>query len=189
MNCATYLGCYVRKRLHFGDRVYDDVAIIRFECQRLQPDVPAGSHRTFSLLPCPLIPYHSYTIPLSLEIAQTLTQQQGHASQTAHLVAQRFFEANPERATVLRLGRVIHAAMDKLDHMAATFEVLGWHRCPKAFPERLADFIRFVQRYRSQELQEHGICALCYDYFYRFQNQRLYMQRDFLFGTPSQKCV
>jgi hypothetical protein len=126
---------------------------------------------------------------LSLEIAQSLTQYQGRASQTAHLVAQRFFAANPERATVVRLGQVVQVAMAKLDHLAATCEALGWHRGAKDVKERLADFIRFGQRYRSPELQEAGIGALCYDYFYRFQHQLPYMQRDFLFGTPSQKWI
>ncbi len=189
MNCATYLCCYRRKRIHCGDQVYDDVAIIRFKCNRVQPDIPAGTHRTFSLLPCPLIPYQSYTIPVCLAIAMTLTNQQGHASQTAHLVAQRFLEANPERDAVLRIGRVIDAAMAKLHQMALTIEGTGWRTDAKPGKERLVEFIRFVQRYRSKQLPEQGICALCYDYFYLFQKQLPYMQRDFLFGTPSQQYV
>lgn len=189
MNCATYLGCYLRKKIYFRNKVYSNVTIIRFECNRKQPNVSVGTHRTFSLLPCPLIPYQSHTISVCLTIAKTLANQHGHASQTAYLTDNQFLEATPEPAVVLRIGQMVYAAIAKLHHVAQTVAGTGWRTNTEPGRERLAEFIRFVQRYRSQELQEQGICALCYDYFYLFQRQQPYMQRDFLFGTPSQKCI
>lgn len=189
MNCATYLGGYLRKKIYFRDQVYSNVTIIRFECHRRQPNVSVGTHRTFSLLPCPLIPYQSHTISVCLTIAETLAKQKGRASQTANLITNRFFEATPEPAVVLRIGQMVYAAIAKLHQIAQTVAGTGWRTNAEPGRERLAEFIRFVQRYRSQELQEQGICALCYDYFYLFQRQQPYMQRDFLFGTPSQKCI
>jgi hypothetical protein len=52
----------------------------------------------------------------------------------------------------------------------------------------LSDVIEFVEAYSSELLPNaSGVCAFSYDYFYSLQSHLPYMERDFLFGTPSQK--
>lgn len=58
--CAKFLQFYSRVRVYFDDTVYDHVKIARFICNRLNPNVAAGTHRTFSLLPYPLVPYSPF---------------------------------------------------------------------------------------------------------------------------------
>jgi hypothetical protein len=70
--CAKCLGVYVRRRVYCPGVVSEDVAIARFVCRRPNRDEPAGTHRTFSLLPIFLIPYVRYSLDLTMAIAEEL---------------------------------------------------------------------------------------------------------------------
>lgn len=168
--------------------VYEHVKIARFICNRLNSDVPLGTHRTFSLLPSPLVPYSPYALELVLAIASTLSEHAGNAYQTSYTLASQYEHLSPDPATLNRIEHRLEEAIRKLAQR------------PQAFPSRmrdcalrwnggkLSDFIAFVNNYHSPILPEaSGACALSYDWFYLVQQDLPYMQRDFLFGTPSQK--
>lgn len=180
--CAKFLGYYFRKRLYWLDRLYTNILIIRFECKRFNP-VPPGTHRTFSILPCPLIPYSQYPIPSALGIAEALVHNDGDVIKTVKTLEQRYTEVNPEPSTIIRIGDIVQEAIEKLNRLSQDLkENIGW-RINKLMPYRdqLSSFISFVKNYQRQKARD-----LAYDYFDLFQKDVPYMQRDFLFGTPSQ---
>lgn len=190
-DCAKFLTFYRRKRVYWNGRVYTNVLIIRFECNRLNPNVAVGSHRTFSLLPYPLIPYCPYPIPYILKIARILAENDDNAYQSVRTLEARYEQVNPEMGTIAWIGDLVHKSQDKLNRLSHQIrDRIGW-RMPLSMPYRdqLSHFISFVTNYRSQQVA--GSIAtnrdLSYDYFHLFQQERPFMQRDFLFGTPSQR--
>lgn len=187
-DCAKFLGFYERKQVCFSDIIYIDVEIVRFICGRLNP-VPSGTHRTFSLLPCQLVPQSQYSIQSTLEVAAALDDHSGNTYQTAKAVDSLYTEINPELDAIAGMGNYVREAIDKLNRLPQEIlKAISWS-IPSSTPV-LSDFISFIKNYQSQVLANvSGACALSYDYFYLFQKDLSYMQRDFLFGTPSQKYL
>lgn len=187
--CATFLQFYVRVRVYFGDTVYVNVKIARFLCNRLNPDVPLKTHRTFSLLPSPLIPYSPYALDVVLTMATTLSEHAENVYQTSYALASRYEHLNPDAVTLSRIKHRLDEAKGKLEQLSQAFRFppvrhgdRGWNG------GELSAFLTFVNNYHSSILPAaSGACALSYDWFYRFQQDLPFMQRDFLFGTPSQK--
>ena len=57
-NCAVRIGFYKRKQVIVDNKIYENVPIARWLCQR--KGYQKSTHKTFSLLPFPLIPYHRH---------------------------------------------------------------------------------------------------------------------------------
>jgi len=82
-DCAVFLGFYYRNTENtIRKELILDVPIARYECQRVYP-VPAGSHRTFSLLPDPLIPYLRRDIETVHMINRVYIQNERSLTETA----------------------------------------------------------------------------------------------------------
>ena len=194
--CAKFLQCYIRLRVYLGDTVYENVLIARFICRRLNPNVPPGTHRTFSLLPYPLVPYSPYALPTTIELVSALRAHADNAYQTSQALASQYEHLNPEPTTLGRIQRRLVEALRKLQSRFAGPEkfqsrLAGLHQNKSSNHrslETLADLISLLVSYHSQVLLEvSGACALSHDWFYVFQAELSYMARDFLVGTPSQK--
>lgn len=184
VGCATFLGYYIRVRVYFGDTVYVAVKIARFLCNRLYP-VPPGTHRTFSLLPSCLIPYVRHSIDMTLEVAEMLSKNDENAYQTSRTLASRYENPTPVPATSGRIKDQAYEAIGKLNRLPQELqEMIDWSACRAT----LSGLISFAKNYRSRILSgAKGVYALCYDWFYLFLQDLPFMQRGFLFGTPSQK--
>ncbi|MBL7105883.1 MAG: hypothetical protein ISS18_16280, partial [Bacteroidales bacterium] len=74
-DCAVRIGFYYRKKLVFGFKTYKNVPIARWLCQKKGHRKP--KHRTFSLLPSALIPYHSHDLSLISETVKHKQQTPG----------------------------------------------------------------------------------------------------------------
>lgn len=182
---------YVRVRIYLGDTVYEDILIIRFICRRLNPNVPPGTHRTFSLLPYPLVPYSPYALPTTFTLAAALTEHGENPYQTSQVLASQYENLNPEPATLTRIKHRLLEAVHKLKQVPQKFQSLISPLLSRR-SITLSELLALLGSYQSPVLvSASGARALSYDWFYVFQEERPYMQRDFLFGTPSQKrgCV
>lgn len=185
--CATFLQFYVRVRVYFGDTVYVNVKIARFLCNRLNPNVPAGTHRTFSLLPYPLVPYSQYALDAALAMTTTLSEHTDNAYQASYAVASQYEHLSPEPATLVRIKIRMDEAQSKLKRFLRAFPSVR-RDGPCWNGRKLSDFLAFANNYHSRLLPAvTGVCALSYDWFYLIQQALPYMHRDFLFGTSSQK--
>jgi hypothetical protein len=151
------------------------------------PMFPPGTHRTFSLLPHPLIPYSPYALETSVELAAVLTEHAGNAYQTSQALASRYENLNPDPGTLTRIKHRLLEALRKLKPLPQKLQQMI--NPPGAtVPATWAEFITVVNNYQSQVVVAvAGVCALSHDWFYVFQEHQPCMQRDFLFGTPSQK--
>ncbi len=82
-DCACFLGFYQRDTENsFKNEKEDDVPIIRFECQRVNP-VPWGTHKTFSLLPDTFIPYKRRDMETIHRIVRIYVQNGRSLTETA----------------------------------------------------------------------------------------------------------
>ena len=176
---------YTRATVYFGNTVYEDVPIGRFICYRLNPNVAPETHRTFSLLPYPLVPYSPYALNTTIALAKALTEHLDNAYQTSQTLATAYENLNPDPTT---LGRIKGRLLEALRKLQRLPEKLQQSTAPQCNLATLANLITLLVRYQSQVLLEvSGACGLSYDWFYVFQATLPYMARDFLVGTPSQK--
>lgn len=60
-DCPNVLGSYHRQVVDENGTYYKEFPIIRFKCNR--KGLKTTRHRTFSLLPSPLVPYSKYSLP------------------------------------------------------------------------------------------------------------------------------
>jgi hypothetical protein len=188
--CAKFLQFYTRATVYFDNAVYQDVPIGRFICCRLNPNVPPETHRTFSLLPHPLVPYSPYALNTTIALAAALAEHADNAYQTSQTLASAYKNLNPDPTTLGRIkGRLVEA-LRKLQRLPEKFQqILHQNKSSNSRSlETLADLLTLLVSYHSQVLiGVSGACGLSYDWFYVFQAALPYMQRDFLVGTPSQK--
>ena len=96
---------------------------------------------------------------------------------------------NPEPAAITRMGLCVREAIDKLNRLPEEIvKAIDWPI--SSSPSGISEFISFADHYQSQVLAHaSGAEALSYDYFHVFQKDLPYMQRRFLFGTPSQSYL
>ena len=189
--CAKFLQFYTRATVYFGNTVYEDVPIGRFICYRLNPNVPPDTHRTFSLLPHPLVPYSPYALNTSIELVSTLSAHADNAYQTSQMLATAYENLNPDPTTLGRIQHCLVEALRKLQRLPEKLQqMLRQNQAPKGRTlETLADLITLLVTYHSPAcgIDVSGACALSHDWFFVFQAELPYMERDFLVGIPSQK--
>jgi hypothetical protein len=184
------LQFYTRVTVYFDDTVYEDVPIGRFICCRLNPNVPSETHRTFSLLPHPLVPYSPYALNTTIALATAFTEHADNAYQTSQALASAYKNLNPDPPTLGRIKGRLLEALHKLKRLPEKFQqqLDPNNSSNRRTMATLADFITLLMTYHSQVLSGvSGAGGLSYDWFYVFQAELPYMERDFLVGTPSQK--
>ena len=92
-NCAVRIGFYIRKKLVSHFKTYSDVPIPRWLCRKKGPLKP--KHRTFSLLPYHLIPYHSNDLNLALDTVNFKSQVGTTFEQTKSYISDKGIEIEP----------------------------------------------------------------------------------------------
>jgi len=181
----------MRAAVYFGDTVYKNVPVGRFICHRLNPNVAPETHRTFSLLPYPLVPYSPYALNTTIALVSALAEHADNVYQTSQALASQHEHLNPDPATLGRIKSRLLEALHKLKRLPEKFQQLlnSNNSSNRRTLETLADFITLLVSYHSPAcgIGVSGACALSYDWFYVFQVELPYMERDFLVGTPSQK--
>ena len=188
-NCAVRIGFYIRKRLVLYLTTYYDVPIPRWLCRQKGPLKP--KHRTFSLLPFALIPYHNNDLNLVAETVKYKQQQPGTTyEQTKSYIIDNAQQPDIdlENKQIKQFQQLVTTAFSKL---MAIPEIKPRISCDFHSSDPIATVLSFCDRYQSpflttSKLEASNIEQLAWDFFYNFQ-RGCYFDRQFLFGTPSQK--
>ena len=187
-NCAVRIGFYIRKRLIFYLTTYYNVPIPRWLCRQKGPLKP--KHRTFSLLPSALIPYHNSDLNLVSETVKYKQQPETTFEQTKSYISDKGQQTDIdlENNQIKHFQQLVTTAFSKL---MAIPEIK--QRISRDFhsSDPIATVLSFGDRYHSpflttSKLEASNIEQLAWDFFYNFQSG-CYFDRQFLFGTPSQK--
>ena len=104
MDCAVKWGLYSRK---------DGTLIQRWLCSSTLKE--KNKHRTFSLLPWPLVPYHSYNAELYWDIFQKITQAGTHCEIANTYIPQKYsnIEIGSLLGSITPYKRLIESALLK----------------------------------------------------------------------------
>ena len=162
--------------------LYSDFPIHRFECTAPPFYRRLTNHRTFSLLPAPLIPYERLDIPAVLRIAELRLSGKS-------LRATCDISADMQKNEPLLLGTkkvysivaVIKEAFDRLPLISDFVEIFRT-LLHSRFSTSLLDFIAWADRYRCPLFPDlSGPGSLALDYYRKGLPLVMY-----LFGTPSQ---
>jgi len=188
-NCAVRIGFYIRKRLVLYLTTYYDVPIPRWLCRQKGP--LKVKHRTFSLLPSALIPYHNADLNLVAETVNYQQQQPGTTyEQTKNYISDnaQLPDIDLENKQIKQFQQLVATAFTKL---MAIPEIK--QRISRDFnsSDTIKTVLNFIDNYHSPFLTTAKLAAsniekLSWDFFYNFQSG-CYFDRQFLFGTPSQK--
>jgi len=186
--CPLAIGVYYRKKVVINFKTYYDFPVQRFLCR--DTGQRASPHKTFSLLPQPLVPYHQHALEVMFETVkqqqtgQTLTQTQDHISQMGvdtdialekkqihhfqHILADAFIKLNSVPPLKHRLQQMPN--FNSADPIGAVIAFSATYQ--SSLPGMLADNCAPLVR-------------LTHEFFYYFQTGA-WCNRYFLFGTPSQ---
>lgn len=191
-NCAVRIGFYERKQVVVDNKIYEHVPIARWLCQRKGSRL--AQHKTFSLLPYPLIPYHRHGLNV---IVDTVDFHHHHGSslvQTKDFISSNGVDSDIplENNQIHDFNNIFSQAWLKLN----TNVELKQHINPASdwdSSDPIAAMLKFIAGYQScfpttQQLQASQAEQLALDFLYHFQTGD-YCQRHFLFGTPSQKVA
>jgi len=190
-NCAVRIGFYYRKKLVFKFKIYNNVPIPRWLCRK--KGHLKAKHRTFSLLPSALIPYHSHDLNL---ISETVKYKQQTPDTSFENVKNYISDKGIETDITLENNQI----KDFLKIFANAFAKL---MAISELKQRIkqADYFNssdpistvtgFINSYKSPllttaNLKASNIEKLAFDFFFSFQSG-CFFDRHFLFGTPSQK--
>jgi len=187
-NCAVRIGFYNRKKLVFGFTTYNDVPIPRWLCHQKGSLIP--KHRTFSMLPHALIPYHIHDLNLMLETMKYQHQTEVTFEQTKSFISDKGLntDISLENNQIHDFQQIFTTAFTKL---MAISELKQRIESDFKSSDPLKTVLSFIDSYQSPflttaRLEASNIEKLALDFFFNFQTG-CYFDRHFLFGTPSQK--
>jgi len=190
-NCVVRIGFYYRKKIVFEFNSYENVPIARWLCQK--KGHLKVKHRTFSLLPCALIPYHSHDLNLISETVKHKQQQEGTTFENVKsYISDKGIDTDIalENNQINDFQKIITNAFTKL---MAIPELKQRIEKADSFQSRypITTVLNFIDSYQSPflttaNLKTSNIEKLACDFFFNFQSG-CYFDRHFLFGTPSQK--
>jgi hypothetical protein len=147
-------------------------------------------HKTFSLLPHMLVPYHQIDINTMHETlryqksGKTLEQTKDHISQMGDQDAPLL-----ENKQIHDFGDIFNQAFDKLNSVPQLKQKLqqtaGFNSS-----DPVRSVLSFIDNYQCElsvvaGTNDSNIVKLANEFFYHYQSQA-YFERYFLFGTPSQ---
>ena len=166
-----------------------DLPIPRWLCQR--KGLRQSTHRTFSLLPHPLIPYHSFALNDIQEVVRFKDQTDKTLEQTKSYISCQGLttDLSLENNQIYNFQHLFSEAYSKLNAVAEIKQLITEEAYTSQGP--IDTVLKFVEGYQSPflnslDFQASNIEKLALDYFFQFQSGP-YMERHFLFGTPSQK--
>lgn len=191
-HCAVRIGFYQRKQVIIGYELYEDFPIARWLCRRKGTRKP--KHKTFSLLPYPLIPYHRYGLNV---IVDTVSFHHHHGSslvQTKDFISGQGVNNDIplEDNQIHDLMNIFSQALLKLTTIAELKQQISQSRYWNS-SDPIGTLLKFIKSYTSpllttRKLKASRVEQLALDFFYHFQTGD-YFDRHFLFGTASQKLA
>ncbi len=186
------IGFYKRKKVIVDNKIHENVPIARWLCQRKGSTIP--QHQTFSLLPSPLIPYHSHGLNVIVDIVNFHHHNGSSFVQTKDFISDKGVNTDLplENNQIHDFMNIFSQALLKLTTIAELKQQISqasyWDSS-----DPIATMLKFINGYESrflstQQLHASNAEQLALDFFYHFQTDD-YFQRHFLFGTPSQKLA
>ena len=159
--CAKFLQFYTRATVYFDNAVYQNVPIGRFICCRLNPNVAPETHRTFSLLPHPLVPYSPYALNTTIALATALSEHADNAYQTSQTLASAYENLNPDPTTLGRIKGRLLEALRKLQSLPEKLQQMSNQSQASTgrTMETVADLLTLLVSYHSQVLI--GVSGAC----------------------------
>lgn len=189
-DCAVQMGFYYRKCVIFLSQTYSDIPIHRYLCRK--KGQVKHSHSTFSLLPCPLIPYRQCALEVVIEALRLFYHQNLSYSKIKDSIANMSLTTfiDFEDYQIRDFLRILKQSFFKLTTNPQLKSIF--------FPQKISPSIctwtsafDFIFTYQSpfssttlSPLSPPQQCAL--DFFFSYQEGDCF-NRHFLFGTPSQK--
>ncbi len=191
-NCAVRIGFYKRKKVIVEYKIYEDVPIARWLCQRKGPGKP--QHKTFSLLPYPLIPYHRHGLNIIVDTVNFHHHNGTTLEQTKAFISSNGVDTDIplENNQIHDFMKIFSQALLKLTTVAELKQQISqasyWDSS-----DPIGTMLNFIAGYQTsfsttQQLHASNAEQLALDFLYHFQTDD-YCYRHFLFGTPSQKLA
>jgi hypothetical protein len=191
-NCAVRIGFYKRKKVIVDNKIYENVPIARWLCQRKGSRIPL--HQTFSLLPSPLIPYHRHGLNVIVDTVNFYHHHGSSFEKTKNFISSNGVDTDIslENNHIHDFMNIFSQALLKLTTIAELKQQISqasyWDSS-----DPIGTMLKFIDGYQSccsttQQLHASKAEQLALDFFYHFQSDN-YFQRHFLFGTPSQKLA
>lgn len=186
------IGFYYRKKVIVEYKIYENVPIARWLCQRKGPG--KSQHKTFSLLPFPLIPYHRHGLNLIVDTVNFHHHHGASLEQTKSFISSSGVDTDIplENNHIHDFNNIFSQAWLKLNTNVELKQQINpasdWDSS-----DPIAAMLKFIAGYQSccsttSQLHASPAEQLALDFLYHFQTDD-YFQRHFLFGTPSQKVA
>ena len=191
-NCAVRIGFYYRTKVIVDNKIYEDVPIARWCCELKGSKIPR--HKTFSLLPYPLIPYRRHGLNIIVDTVNFHHHNGSSLVQTKDFISDRGVNSDLplENNQIHDFMNIFSQALLKLTTIAELKQQISqasyWDSS-----DPIATMLKFIDGYQScfsttQKLQASNAEKLALDFLFHFQTDD-YFDRHFLFGTPSQKLA
>jgi len=191
-NCAVRIGFYERKKVIIDNKIYENVPIARWLCQR--KGYKKSTHKTFSLLPFQLIPYHRHGLNFIFNTVNFHHYNSSSLVQTKDFISVKGVDTDLplENNQIHNFKHIFSQALLKLTSIAEVKDQISqasyWDSS-----DPIGTMLQFINDYESrflatQQLHVSNAEKLALDFLYHFQTGD-YFQRHFLFGTPSQKLA
>ena len=189
-NCAVRIGFYKRKKVIVDNNIYKRVPIARWLCQRKGSRMP--QHKTFSLLPFPLIPYHRHGLNVIVDTVNFHRHHGASLEQTKSFISSSGVNTDIplENNQIHDFMKIITQALLKLTSIAELKQQISqasfWDSS-----DPIGTMLNFIAGYQSccsttSQLHASPAEQLALDFLYHFQTND-YFDRHFLFGAPSQQ--
>ncbi len=153
-----------------------------------------STHKTFSLLPYPLIPYHRHGLNVIVDIVNFHHHNGSSLVQTKDFISDKGVNTDLplENNQIHDFMNIFSQALLKLTTIPELKQQISqasyWDSS-----DPIKTMLQFINNYESRFLSTQKLHAsnaeqLALDFLYHFQTDD-YFQRHFLFGTPSQKLA
>ncbi len=185
-NCAQFIGYYYREVIDEKGTYYKAFPIARYLCNR-KGKALSVTHRTFSLLPCQLVPYSKYSLPFILNALRKVygedSSVKGLLDYLAGFGSGEYIDLSASAFYAFRA--FILTAIDKMLAMGFYKEISAQLQTSSE-KQRIRIFIVFAEDFSccKTDPEIRGPCALGYDYY--MEDGGYMRNAHFLFGTPSQ---
>jgi hypothetical protein len=178
------IGQYIRKKIIVLSVIYLNVLIQRWLCKNIKNN--PTHHKTFSLLPQMLVPYHQQDINSILETAE---YKANHSYEQTKDFVQQKTDQSLEYSQITNINKLIEQTFIKINAIAELKTMISQSGALNSNAP-VASIITFIKTYKSNvasttTLKVSNAEKLALDFFFHFQNP-FYFKRQFLFGTPSQ---
>ena len=171
-------------------RTYKNIPILRWKCRQKGP--VKSPHKTFSLLPHSLIPYHQYDVNTLLDTIRFSYDEQHSLEDTKDFISAQGINTDIpiENSQIYEFQNLFSQSFLKL-LLIPQIKTKMINSGAFQNDHSVKAIIDFIDDYRSPLENAYSIGIsniekLVIDYFFHYQSGD-YFKRNFLFGTPSQK--